>query len=121
MKRVKQRRIANNCAFSTTTKSDWCGLPAISWARSEGLVRFALLTAQRRGKLGSNDAAMKWSDIKDGVWTIDVEEREKGTAHQIKLPQMVLDILKEQPRIAGNPYVFPGLGGNGPFNSFSRA
>jgi len=72
------------------------------------LVKFALLTAQRRGKLGSNEAALKWSDIsKDGVWTINVEDREKGTANQIKLPPLVLDVLKEQPRIEGNPYVFP--------------
>ena len=84
------------------------------------LVKVALLTAQRRGKLGSNDAAIKWSDIKDGVWVIDTEEREKGTAQQIKLPQMVLDVLKEQPRIAGNPYVFPSVSTNGPFNTFSR-
>ena len=64
---------------------------------------------------------MKWSDIsKDNVWTINAEEREKGTAQQIRLPQMVLDVLKEQPRIAGNPYVFPGVGDTGPYNSFSE-
>ena len=84
------------------------------------LVKFALLTAQRRGKLGSNEAALKWSDIsKDGVWVINVEDREKGTANQIKLPPLVLDVLKEQPRIEGNPYVFPAVNSKGPFNSFS--
>ena len=62
------------------------------------LVKVALLLGQRRGKLGSNDAAMKWSDIKDGVWTINVEEREKGTAPKIRLPQIVLEIIEEQPR-----------------------
>jgi integrase len=83
------------------------------------LVKVALLLGQRRGKLGSNDAAMKWADISDGVWTINVEEREKGTASQIKLPQLVQDILNEQPPIAGNPYVFPASTG-GPFNAFSN-
>jgi integrase len=43
----------------------------------------------------------------------------KGTANQIKLPTLVLDILKEQPRIEGNPYVFPGAVSGRPFNAFS--
>ena len=64
------------------------------------LVKVALLLGQRRGKLGTNDAAMRWEDIsKDGIWTINAEEREKGTAHQIKLPQMVVDVLEEQLRL----------------------
>ena len=85
------------------------------------LVKVALLLGQRRGKLGSNDAAMKWSDIsKDGVWTINVEEREKGTASQIKLPKIVREIIAQQPRIAGNPYVFTSVSTNGALNTFSR-
>ena len=92
------------------------------------LVKVALLLGQRRGKLGGNRrgklgnvSAIKWSDIsKDGVWVIKVEEREKGTANRIKLPQMVLDVLKEQPRIAGNPYVFAATAGLGPMDSFSE-
>lgn len=84
------------------------------------LVKVALLLGQRRGKLGSNEAAMKWADIsKHGVWTINVEEREKGTASQIKLPKIVREIIAQQPRLAGNPYVFPANTGTGPFNSFS--
>ena len=39
-----------------------------------------------------------------------MDEREKGTAHQIKLPTVVRDILATQPRIAANPHVFPGVG-----------
>ena len=38
-------------------------------------VRLALLTAQRREKL----IGMQWGDIKDGVWIIRTEPREKGT------------------------------------------
>ena len=97
------------------------------WAASEQLgtfgrlVRFALLTAQRRGKLGSNDAALKWDDIDaNGVWTIDAEEREKGTVAKIRLSQLALDILKQQPRLTGNPYVFAASTGSGPMNTFSQ-
>ena len=35
-------------------------------------------------------------------------------------PQLALDVLNEQPKIAGNPYVFPAPSGNGPFNAFSQ-
>jgi integrase len=35
-----------------------------------------LLTAQRRERL----ASLKWCDIKDGIWTIATEDREKGSA-----------------------------------------
>jgi integrase len=68
------------------------------------LVKMALLTAQRREKI----ATMKWDDLKDGVWTISAEAREKGTAGVLKLPEAALSIIKLQPRIEGNPYVFAG-------------
>jgi integrase len=69
------------------------------------LVKTLLLTAQRRDKV----ATMQWSDLKDGVWTIQSEAREKSNAGSLKLPQAVLDVLAAQPRIAGNPHVFPGV------------
>ena len=79
------------------------------------LVKVCLLTAQRRDKV----ASMKWDDVVDGVWTILMADREKSNAGTLRLPQMVLDIIAAQPRIAGNPYVFAGRG-SGPFNSFSQ-
>jgi integrase len=92
------------------------------------LLKFALLTAQRREKI----TAMRWDDVVDGVWTIRTEEREKGTAGVIRLPQLALDVIAEQAnrRLAGNPYVFPGSlrgrrrvskPGLPTFNSFSKA
>jgi integrase len=80
-----------------------------------GLVKVALLTGQRREKV----TTMKWDDIRDGVWTIASEEREKGTAGKIKLPQLALAIIEAQPQIAGNPYIFAGRGKTA-FNSFSQ-
>jgi integrase len=92
------------------------------------LVRLALLTGQRREKV----ATMQWDDLKDGVWTIAAEEREKGTAGTLKLPKLALDIIAAQPRIAHNPHVFAGSArgrrrnptvrpaGPPAFNSFSQ-
>ena len=58
------------------------------------LVKFALLTAQRRDKLRT----LRWDDIKDGVWTIRTEPREKGNPGQLRLPKLALDIVEGQPR-----------------------
>ena len=92
------------------------------WKASDGMGTFGaimktlLLTAQRKDKV----ASMRWDDLKDGVWTIPAEAREKGTAGALKLPKLALDIIAAQPRLANNPYVFAVGGGRGVFNSFSQ-
>jgi integrase len=79
-------------------------------------VRLALLTAQRKEKV----ASMRWSDVSiDGVWDIPAEPREKSHAGKLPLPEIALDIIKAQPRFAGNPYVLAGKG-TGHLNAFSR-
>ena len=45
------------------------------------------------------------------IWTIPSSAREKGTAGQLKLPALAVDIINSLPRILGNPYVFAGRGG----------
>jgi integrase len=77
------------------------------------LLKLALLTGQRREKV----AAIRWVAV-DGVWTIPTEAREKGNAASLHLAKSALAIVKAQPRIEGNPYVFPGRG-EGHFNGFS--
>ena len=82
-----------------------------------GIVKLLLLAAQRREKV----AAMRWSDITiDGVWTIPAEAREKGNAREMALPPLALDVIRAQPRIVGNDYVFAGRT-SGAFNGFSKA
>ncbi len=79
------------------------------------IVRLALLTAQRRVKI----AALRWEDVTvDGVWNIPTEEREKGNAGALVLPEAVLAIIRERKRIGDNVYVFAGRG-DGHFNGFS--
>lgn len=65
--------------------------------------KLALLTAQRKEKI----ATMRWSDIRDGVWHIPAEAREKGNAEALRLPAMALDVIEAQPR-TDSPFVFPG-------------
>ena len=80
------------------------------------ILKVLLLTAQRREKV----VTMQWSDVVGGEWKIASETREKSHAGKLRLPSIVLDLIQAQPRIAGNPYIFAGGHGRGPFNSFSQ-
>jgi integrase len=82
-----------------------------------GIVRLALLTAQRRAKI----ATMKWADVSvDGEWTIPKEPREKDTGGTLLLPKAAVAIIEAQDRMGENPYVFAGRG-DGPVNGFSKS
>jgi integrase len=83
------------------------------------IVRMCLLTAQRSRKVST----MKWADVSvDGEWTIPQEPREKDSAGSLVLPEAALKVIRGQPRIGDNPYVFASLRGDGrPFVSFSAA
>nr|WP_168319241.1 tyrosine-type recombinase/integrase [Rhizobium leguminosarum] len=79
------------------------------------IIRLALLTAQRREKIGS----MKWDAISsDGVWNVPSEVRQKGVGGALQLPEAARKIVAEQSRIGENPYVFPGRG-DGHFQGWS--
>jgi len=80
-------------------------------------VRLCLLTTQRLDKV----AGMRWEDVSvDGTWTIPTEDREKGNAGKLPLPDIALSIIKAQPHFAGNPYVLAGRG-KSHFSGFSKA
>src|SRR5262249_52863965 len=64
------------------------------------LVRFLLLTAQRRDKV----ASMRWEDLDGEVWSIPTEKREKGNAGELMLPPVALEVLGEP----GEGLVFRG-------------
>ena len=74
------------------------------------MVRFSLVTAQRREKVRT----LRWSDITDGVWTIRKEDREKGVPPVLRLPKLAIDILEHQPRVG--EFVFRSRGA-GPLGS----
>jgi integrase len=74
------------------------------------IVKLALLTGQRREKIGT----MRWADLQDGDWVIRTEydekgnTREKGNGVRLRRIGAALDIIEAQPEIDGNPYVFAG-------------
>jgi integrase len=68
-------------------------------------VRVLLLTAQRLEKVRT----LRWSDIDvDGIWHIRSALREKSNAGSLQLPKLALDIIRAQPRLASNEFVFAG-------------
>jgi integrase len=79
------------------------------------IIRFALLTAQRRQKI----VTMKWSDLAGNVWTIPTAPREKGHIGSVALPPLAMSIVNAQPHLGNNPYVFAGRG-NGYFDNLSK-
>jgi integrase len=80
------------------------------------LARVCLLTGQRKTKV----VTMRWADIKAGVWTLGHEPREKPNCGAIKLAPSVLALIESQPRLEGNPYVFPAMHKRRPFNAFGQ-
>ena len=90
------------------------------WHAGEGtfgdIVKLLLLTAQRVGKVGT----MQWSEVKDGVWNMPREPREKANPGTLKLPQAAIDIIEARDQVAGNPFVFAGRVHGQAFNSYSQ-
>jgi len=76
------------------------------WNEADGLLgnftKFALLTGQRRDKL----LTMRYDDVRNGVWHIQTEEREKGNGEELKLPTVALEVLANQKKICPGPRVF---------------
>lgn len=76
-----------------------------------------LLSLQRREKL----RLMMQDDVTaDGLWTIQTEDREKGNAECIRLPELARQIIKSQPTTPARPYVFQGRL-EGPINGLTKA
>jgi integrase len=114
LKKIKRKRIRDRVLTDDEIKVFWSVTANMGTFGS--LLRVLLLTGQRRSKA----VTLKWTDIRDGVWHIHTEEGEKPNPGKIKLPAMVLDIIKAQPRLDKNPFVFAATRGRGPFNAFSQ-
>jgi integrase len=58
---------------------------------------------------------MRWSEVDpaSGRWTIPKEPDEKGNPGVLVLPSAALDLVKAQPRLASNPWIFPAYRGDG--------
>jgi integrase len=104
-----RERILNDDEIRTIWKS------AGSAGRFGAIAKLCLLTGQRRSVIGK----MQWDHISPaGTWDIPLEPREKDNAGMLALPAVALDIIRSQPKLAGNPYVF-GSRDDKPFCGYS--
>ena len=76
-----------------------------------------MVRSRRPGEDGAFDRSaarqivgMKWDDLVDGAWIIETEDREKGNADELVLPDLARAVVEAQPRFARSPYVFAGRG-----------
>lgn len=79
------------------------------------LVRFLLLTGQRRGEV----AEMEWDevDLKKKLWVIPREKTKTDRRQEVPLSNMAVEILQSIPKLG--PYMFTSAGPR-PFENFSR-
>ena len=90
------------------------------WSNATGtfgaIVKLLLLTGQRRTTV----ASMQWDDVSvDGAWNCVPGPRQKGRGGELMLPDMAVQMIRDQPRFAHSLYVFPAVRGNGHFTNYS--
>jgi integrase len=87
------------------------------WQAADGnggygaFIKFLLLTAARR-----NEAVLKWSEIKNGVWVLPRSRSKTGVEIVRPLSKAAMQIIEAQPRLG--PHIF-GVDGR-PLTAFSR-
>lgn len=69
-------------------------------------LRFLILTATRTSEV----LFAEWREIdrEAAVWTVPAERMKARREHRVPLADAALDVLDALPRMAGNPYLFPG-------------
>lgn len=87
----------------------------------EGIAARALevliLTATRSGEI----RGATWGEIDEAnaTWTIPGERMKAGKEHRVPLSPKVLEILRDLPRLADNPLVFPAPRAKGPLSDMT--
>jgi integrase len=82
---------------------------AAVWRASEQLsgpfksaLRLLILTGARREEIGQ----LRWSEIDGSEVTLSGARTKNSSPHHIPLSKPAMEIIKREPRIAGNPFVF---------------
>ncbi|OAG68339.1 integrase [Xanthomonas floridensis] len=70
-------------------------------------LEFTILTATRSGEV----RGATWDEIQGDTWIIPGKRMKAGKEHRVPLSPRALQILAALPRMAGSPYVFPGVQG----------
>src|SRR4030095_2164582 len=96
------------------------------WKASEGLYhpftaifRLLILTGLRRNEVLGG----RWDelDLETGLWTIPGSRMKAALPHEVPVPSQALAIVKDLPRIAAIPFMFPGRSGRKPIVNVNLA
>ncbi|MDP6621976.1 MAG: integrase arm-type DNA-binding domain-containing protein [Alphaproteobacteria bacterium] len=84
------------------------------------MVKFLLVTAQRRGET----SRLRWEhldlDADEPIWRIPGDETKSGRSHEVPLSPLAVRLLQACPRWKG-PFVFTTTGGVRPISGFSKS
>jgi integrase len=85
--------------------------------RFGAIIKLLILCGCRRDEIGG----LRWNevDLAAGTMTIGGERIKNHKTLTLTMPPMALDILRAQPRVDGQVYVFPSQGGTRGFSSYS--
>lgn len=80
-------------------------------------LRFLILTATRTSEV----LKARWSEVdtSDAIWTIPAIRMKSKRDHRVPLSSAAMGILNSLPRIADNPYLFPGARLNRPLSNMA--
>ena len=86
-------------------------------AISAKALQFLILTVGRTGQV----VGARWDEVSvtECIWSVPAERMKSGIAHEVPLTREAVALLADLPRLAGNPFVFPGLKLGRPINSNS--
>jgi integrase len=83
-------------------------------------VRAILLTALLTGARHTEVLTMRWEDVSLSRAEWRIPQTKAGRPHLLPLPQALVTLLSNLPRVEGVSYVFPGQDGKGPLQNIKR-
>lgn len=80
-------------------------------------LRFMILTATRTKEV----IRATWDeiDLEARIWAIPTERMKAGKEHRVPLSDAAVQVLRDQPRVAKNPFVFPGMKPRAPLSNMA--
>ena len=102
---------------------DWKEVPAFAAelaSKPDYSARALLLTILCATRT-SETLCATWSefDLDSATWTIPAERMKAGKEHRIPLSPRAIQLMRETPRMEGNPHVFPGLRSKRPLSNMA--
>ena len=113
----KVRKVAHHPAMPYTDLAAFMAELAQKKAVAARALRLMILTATRTSEV--IQATWDEVDLNARTWTISAERMKAGKEHRVPLSDSALETLSQGPRVADNPYLFPGSRARKPLSSMA--